>query len=178
MARVRPIKTGNTTGFVKFSQIVPGVFHERTLRQEIRDALDRVQTVARRHFDNTTKTWQEKVEWVEKQSTASGIAFFSITTDNELYYLVDHGAKGHAIRARNFPSLVWRRDYYPKSEPGILASAEGFRGGPYRREPYIWHEGFEARDFDETVREEIDEIFGPEMQKALDRFAMKSGHGM
>jgi hypothetical protein len=178
MARILPIFTGRKTGIVKFKQISPGPFSEQSLRQEVRNALNRTLTTARRHFHNTTATWREKVDWVEHISVASGIAYFEITTDNALYYLVDHGAKAHAITATNFPTLVWKRDYYPKSEPGILASSTGFRGGPNRRETYIWHKGFKPRDFDETVSEEIDEIFGPEMQKALDNFAKKSGHSM
>jgi hypothetical protein len=175
--RVRvPPRFGGQTKLALIEVIQPGPFRDEALRQEVRNAIQRTLTQMRQRFYATTRTWATRVEWDEVESTAGGVAYASMTTDDNLYYLIDHGAREHPIYPTEAPALIFASEYEAKTEPGVLASGEGFRGGDATSSAGLIHPGFDPRDFDETVREQVEPIFEREVQEALDRFARKSGH--
>ena len=132
----------------------------------------------RQLFQATTRTWQTRVEWDEVESTAGGIAYASVTTGDPLYYLINKGSPEHEIYAINYPTLVWKKPYESKTEPRVLDSRNSVRGNQFGRAVEMTHPGFEAREFDEAVREQVEDQFEEDCQEALDIFARKSGHSM
>ena len=175
--RVPPRNTGKVNLAV-VEVIQPGPFRDTVLRQELRNAIHRTLTDMRQLFRATTRTWATRVEWDEQESTAGGLAFASVTTEDSLYYLIDHGAQPHPIYAVEKPLLIFSKDYEPKTAPGVIDSENSFHSSDVYRTTEVMHPGFEPRDFDETIRDIIEPSFREEIQEALDRFARKSGHSM
>lgn len=166
------------TRMMVIREIQPGTIKSNVLRQEVRNGLDRTLTFMRQAFKETVRTWETQVDWDEKQSTAGGMAYAEITTENDLYYLINTGAREHEITAKNYPSLVWRRDYSPKTTPDSIYSSRSFHGGDYVREVSVTHPGFEPRNFEGQIEELVRPFFREEMQDALNNFARKSGNSL
>ena len=143
--------------------------------QEIRDALDNAQ----RHktgpevkalFKQTTAGFRSKPTWnqtfVHNWSKVSVTVQTGKSKSADIYALVNAGSPPHDIPLQP-GHLRFRYGYTPATRPRYLFSHPYQRFGPYSFRTQVPHPGFDAREFDLTIKEEYEDTFRDDMQDAI-----------
>lgn len=134
------------------------------LPRQINDELKTIATEMVEDFDKTTKTWNHKVEF-EVVAIADG---YSVSTDDEIWHMVDAGTPPHIITAVRAPALAWRSPFRAKTKAHTIASYQGFVGNEQHRALEVHHPGTEAREFTQTIVERWQPHVTPRLRKRLD----------
>jgi hypothetical protein len=170
---------------VVVKQIKPARFRDEAFRREIRNAMRRFARRMRERFEETTATWEHRVEFRE-HTYLSGEAYprVEVTTEDEIYGYVTRGTRPHEIWAGAYTgrsearTLAFPSMFQPKTQPGVIGSGAGERGGETVFRPYVQHPGTEPRRFDEEISKEMQPWFKREMEEAMRAAAKASGHRM
>lgn len=82
---------------------------------------------------------------------------FPVGPNAKIYIFVDQGTKPHVIEAKNAPRLVFQTSYAPRTlaRPARTVSGGGKASGPVVFAKKVNHPGSEAREFSETIAEDI-----------------------
>lgn len=136
------------TGFYQAMDIIRGVVPAgtRAMTRYIND-------YALPEFQSTTKTWKHSVDFKHSVTTKATLIEGKVSTDDEIYVLVNEGAKRHDIAPKTAKFLAFQPAYTPKTKPRWLGSQSGGGSGPYAFAKFVDHPGFKGRAFDETVAE-------------------------
>ena len=168
------------SGALVMTPIIPAKFNEAAFWEEIASEVQKVTKEIKKDFEGTVKTWKTKVVFEDLIEVGPDAVTIYVGTDNEIYGWVDKGTRPHRIEPKGNYPLAWRSGYTgPKTKPGSLKSVNrGKATGPYVFAKGVNHPGTKARGFSEMIAKKWERILPKRMQKALDRAAKASGHGM
>lgn len=161
---------------VTFRGVIPRQIKAKEMRFQLLNGLRLVRTEMIRQFELTTESWEHEVEFVGSQpSLAKGIPTISVETDDEVYRIVNDGARPHPIFPNGDYPLFFHSEYAAKTAPGVIDSWDGGAGEKDTFADHVNHPGFPARDFDITVKEGLQQFFEDTMRDAMVRAAEASG---
>lgn len=169
---------------IVFKSIKPGKrFKSAVFRANTRAAAEQVAPEIEKDFAKTTRTWKEKPKFTRevkagaaaggrlaKQVTgsATGVSV-EVSTDSDVYRFVDEGTKvRYATMTPNFIA---------KTQPNVIGSRRG-RGGLLFVNKKRPRPGIKARNFSKLIQKKWQPRFRKEVQRALDKGAKESGHGV
>jgi hypothetical protein len=147
------------------------IFQSDIIRLRIENAI-RSKTIPdmKVQFGKTVQGWKHPPDFSQKLVSAndhiSGIVWASGGNKNQ-YKLVNYGAPPHTILPRRKKMLRFIRGYRAATRPKMLSSRSPQRIGGYAVYEGVSHPGFEARQFDLAVAEEIAQRFASDMQAAI-----------
>jgi len=119
--------------------------------------LEQIAEGAKELFEKTVATWDEEVEFSIEVAESGDKILFTISTDSDLWQLVDSGSPPHIIEG---DPLIFNEVYRPKTQPGVLNSTTGGSSGGLIAARVVEHPGFEGRDFTGEVLEWIGKELG------------------
>lgn len=128
----------------------------------VEDALDESAANVYAQFDQTHSTWKTVVKFEIKRKPWQR----EIATNNKIYRYVNFGTGRHVIVARRARVLAFAPGGSPKTQPNVLGSGGGSRGGAAVFRKQVIHPGTEARNFDVII---IKEWNGGRLQAAIQR---------
>lgn len=131
----------------------------------------------KRQFEKTVQGWKHPPDWSQKfkkQTNYISVTVWASGANKNQYGLVNYGSPAHSITPKRGRFLRLQRGYRSATRPRILSSRAPQRSGGYILYEKVSHPGFEPRDFDIAVAEEIGPRFVEDMQKAI-IFGVKSG---
>lgn len=142
---------------------------DAAVRNEIERAL-RNQTAPdlRRQFDKTTEGWDNRPNFSQKFASGNDYISATVYTTQEQYGIVNAGSPPHPIPARHGGMLRFQLGYRAATRPRVISSRAKQRSGQFVTTPLIpRHPGFDARDFDITIAENIMPQFEEDVQEAI-----------
>jgi len=107
-------------------------------------------------FLKTIETWDNKPVF-EKSVTANPNQIVGrVWTDDNVYYILDGGAKKHPITPSKSKLLHFQIGFTPKTKPKWIGSQSGGKdkSSPWAHKLSVNHPGVEAREFAKTIAEE------------------------
>ena len=107
------------------------------------DAADAV----KRDFEKTTQGWQHRVTFTITKDGPNR----TITTDDDIWKMVDEGTPEHDIYPRHKRALAFSVGGRPKTRPGIIVSGSGSKGSVDVVRPHVHHPGTKARLFTKQI---------------------------
>lgn len=135
------------------------------LARAVANALDGAAKGALVDFKVTTQTWQHQPEFDIQEPSADRRV---VGTSDEIYGYVSGGTKPHVIvahgKALAFPGGKFRA----KTQPRVIGSGAGSKGGAIILRPKVNHPGTTAREFDEAIAEKWQKELPKTMQRAID----------
>lgn len=147
-------------------------------RLELLNAIRAVGKEMLEDYQATTASWEHKPDFKQTISLAGGSPSVKIETTDEIYGYVDQGTKPHDIFPINGKVLVFPGDSSPKTQPGVLGSSAGTKGGELVFTKYVHHPGTKARKFSEKILKKWRGEFGKRMVEAMHKAALATGHSM
>jgi hypothetical protein len=165
---------------VVIKAIKPKRFDDKAMTERLRYHAKQVVKEIRKDFEETTKTWQHKVEFKETVSAGKGAGgiIAEVSTTDEIYTYVDQGTKPHIIRPVRAKRLAFPSIFSPKTAPRVLSSGPGQRGPQDTFAMEVHHPGTEAREFSRTIEVKWTPRFKQRMQEAMKDAAKASGHSI
>lgn len=128
------------------------------------DTMMAIAEEAKRDFEATVSTWDNKPEFVIDVRPRS----YAIITDDEVYGFVDKGTKPHKIPVGELGFLAFRGSYQAKTSPRVIQSRSGGASGSYvYTTKTIDHPGTEAREFTKTINNKWQGQVANRMRQAL-----------
>lgn len=137
----------------------------RWLQKELARISERAALAAERYmlrlYRRTTQSWRRNVDFASLIDHGPWGYSALVGTDDDIYNIVDVGAKPHPI----FPKGPWPLrfiwggpgSYKAKTAPGVINSWPGGPSGVEVRRPFIpKHPGHKARRFSETITEKTE----------------------
>lgn len=104
-------------------------------------------------------------------SSQLGIFVHPAGPNRDQWVIVNEGARPHEIRPRRARMLRFQPGYRASTRPGSLTSRSKQRFGKFVRKSVVYHPGFEARDFTQTIADEHAPDFRRDMNRAIARGA-------
>ena len=168
------------SGAIVMTPIVPAKFDEAAFWTEIAWEAEKISKEMQRDFEKSVKYWKRKVVFERLVEVGPKNVTIFVGTDDEIYRYVDKGTKGpYPIRPKGPWLLRWRTGGQAKTTPGSLRSVNrGPAAGPWAAAKEVQHPGIKARGFSDLVEKKWRPIIPKRMQKAIDRAARASGHGL
>lgn len=130
-------------------------------RKAIEQALDgNVKPVLVKSHQIVVKDWEHQPKFQTRKDIKPdkiSMTCFPTGPDAKIYIFVDKGTKPHVIEAKKAPRLVFQTGYQPKTlaRPARTVSGGGKATGPTVYAKRVNHPGSEAREFSETIAEDI-----------------------
>lgn len=119
-------------------------------------------------FKKTTQGWEHNINFYQKSKNTNNEVSVTVFTRFKQYVLVNFGSPPHTITAKRPSGLLrFQRGYKSSTRPGIISSRQKQRFGPIYETYFVEHPGFEAREFDKAIAEEIAETFAEDVQDAI-----------
>lgn len=125
----------------------------------------------KKQFGKTVQGWKHPPDFSQKFIKRPG--YISVTVwasgpNKKQYALVNYGSPAHTITPRRRGGILrFQRGYRAATRPKILSSRAPQRSGDYVTSYAVHHPGFEPREFDLAVAEEIALRFAEDMQEAI-----------
>ena len=166
---------------VLMKSIRPAKFRKKAFRLEFLNAARKAGTVVKSDFEKTTATWDHKPKFVVVVSIAKveGGVSTLVDTDDEIYFFVSKGTEEHVIEPKKPGGVLrFRSEYSPKTKPDVIGSFAGGPSGNFVFAKFVIHPGTKARRFDEVIAEKRRKWYKKQMEAAMKRGAMKSGHAI
>lgn len=151
------------------------------IRQEVINFMNQAADEMKKDFIATQDTWNHEVVFtpeVDGPNDLAGIFSVHVYTEDEQYKLVDAGAPPHAIYPVKAKALRFPGTFSPKTVPGVLKAGPGFSGPPMQIRDSVWHPGFEARNFDETVAASFKPKFEKNAEKLMSAIRKASNNAL
>lgn len=166
---------------ILFKPINPDKLKVEAFREALKEAAKPYADGVKRDFEKTYATWSRKSQPalnVDINVNAEGGVSILVEPQGRIYEMVHEGTRPHVIRIRRAKVLAFRSPYAPKTVPGRIGSGEGGASGGiiYRR--VVNHPGTKPRNFSKIIMQKWRKPFYDSMQRALERGADRSGHGM
>lgn len=156
---------------------------DEAMRMELLNAMRRFGTLAKKEYEKTTETWENKPKF-DSIVSLSGDGPTVVTGVSgggkaaEIYRYVDEGTRPHMIFPKGDYPLAFQSGYNPKTAPNIIGSKAGGSYGDMVYARGVMHPGTEARNFDKAIEKEMKPRFKREMEEAMRKAAKASGHGV
>lgn len=123
-----------------------------------------------KQFKKTVTGWKHPPDFSQKfinQTNYISVTVWASGTNAEQYALVNYGSPPHDITPRRGGLLRFQPGYRSATRPKMLSSRAPQRSGAFVSTFSVKHPGFEAREFDIAVAEEIAQRFVEDMQDAI-----------
>lgn len=149
----------------RLKAIVPRrlTFDAKRLNAAVESALDEAAKEVRLDFDETVKTWDTYVPFI----TYSRAGERTVSTKNLIYYFVNDGTKRHEITPKNAKMLAFSSLSGPKTQPGVIGSGQGFRGGVIAFAKRVMHPGTKPRYFNKAIKAQWQKWLPDLIQEAI-----------
>ena len=175
---------------IKITAIKPKRFTFKPVSEEIQQELDRWATYSIKELSTLTSSWKEPVQFQSSRAGSGGLLGFlrslvkstsmaaSVSTDNDVFNIVNQGSPPHVIQPRQPMSksspmrpsaLKFQIGYRAKTRRRSLQSGGGGPFGPTVMIPGVLHPGFEGRDFYSTLAEKLIALMPEGMRVAISR---------
>lgn len=119
-------------------------------------------------FNNIVANWDHQPKSIATMGEKGGDFVLSVrVTGKEAnkWRWVSRGTKGpYKIRAKRARTLLFRKNYDPRTKPGYVFGLPAVSSGPWRAPVEVTHPGIEPRLFEE----EISERFAPEFRRRIE----------
>ena len=142
---------------------------EKTLRGTVKNDLTNT-------FRKTVEGWSKPPYFTGIYTSRAdylSIAVKASGTNAEIYSLVNYGARPHVITPKRGGMLRFQPGYRAGTKPRMLSSRPAQRFGDVIGARSVNHPGFEAREFDLAVAEDVAPRFVNDVQDAIARGASK-----
>lgn len=120
-------------------------------------------------FLKTVFGWSEHPHFDKIFVNTLGYVSCEVSTTDDVYNLVNAGAKPHLIEPRNQGGLLrFQPGYRASTTPRVIGSRRNYRSGKYVSRRFVYHPGFEAREFDKTILEYYAPTFQDDMNQVVE----------
>jgi hypothetical protein len=116
-------------------------------------------------FDVTTQTWKHRPTFA---IATSATYERTVSTDDEVYGMLNKGTKKHDIKPKRTRFLVFNTPFRSKTLPNKIMSRAGSVGETVARARVVHHPGTAARNWARTIAKKWQAQIGPIFQRALD----------
>lgn len=131
----------------------------------VQDTMEALTADALKDYESTVATWNNKPEFIVKRQSKN---IWTITTDDEIYAMLDSGTRPHKIEAKPGHVLAFQNKYVAKTSPRVIASTSGGPSGKTVFAMSVDHPGTKARYFNKTIAAKYTPTkVAKEMQTAL-----------
>lgn len=135
------------------------------LRKAIRTGMDAAAEALKVDFEATANTWSDAPAFrIERPDDYTRI----VSTDHEVWGMLDEGTRAHTIRARNARVLRFQTGFRAKTRPGVLGSSGGGASGPAVTARQVQHPGTAPRRWTYAAKEKYDKELPRILQRAID----------
>lgn len=128
----------------------------------------------KREFDKTTEGWDNRPTFTQKFSSSNDAISVKVFTTQEQYGIVNAGSPSHTITPRRGGMLRFQTGYRAATRPRVISSRAKARFGPTVSARSVRHPGFEARDFDVTIADDLRPRFEEDVNRAIERAAART----
>jgi hypothetical protein len=136
------------------------------LRQAITNTLTAQAKAIKADFDVTTQTWRNRPDF-KIESPSDFVR--EISTDDDVYAILNEGSPRHPISARNKPFLVFRwGGFRSKTIPGQIRSRQGAPGKQWAKKVSVEHPGSAARYWNKVIAQKWGAQLPTTFQRAID----------
>jgi hypothetical protein len=139
-------------------------FDAKRLNAAIEGALNEAAKEVRLDFDDTVSTWDTPVTFTTYSRTGERI----VSTKSMVYHFVNDGTKRHEITPKNAKVLAFSSLSGPKTQPNVIGSGQGFRGGVIAFAKRVMHPGTKPRYFNKAIKTRWNELLPLLIQEAID----------
>lgn len=126
------------------------------------DVADSIADELETKFESTVDTWNEYVKFDRRVRNANRAVTVEVSTVNQVYALVNNGARNHPIYARTLFGMNYQKNFRPKTRVRVIGSTPGGKFGNRwvrRRMVVPNHPGHKPREFDKVIAESLD-VYG------------------
>jgi len=156
-------------------EVPDNILNDADVRDEIQRMLrQRTGPELRKQFGKTVDGWDHKPSFSQKFATRNDYLSVTVSTTQEQYAIVNYGAPPHRITPRRGGMLRFQPGYTAATKPRVISSRAKRRSGPVIGAFSVEHPGFEAREFDTTIAEEIAPGFAEDVQDSIIRAASRT----
>jgi len=134
-------------------------------KRAIGNALTGAAKGAKADFGVTTRTWDHHPEF--RISTPSEFVR-EVSTDDEIYSMLNEGTKAHDIRPKRARFLVFQTPFRSKTVPNDIRSRKGSKVGTTVRAKVVRHPGTAARNWTKVIKAKWDKQLPVLLQRAID----------
>lgn len=151
------VKTKEVILYLKKFEDLPRRIQRKIFRNAEKDITKKFKELHR----DATSTWGQQVIPEMTARYSNGNMSITATVNDELWSLINFGAKKHKITPRSAPSLVFpwggHGSYIPKSQVRTLKAqaGSGRHTGPIQYRMFVNHPGFKGRKMHEEIAKEI-----------------------
>lgn len=164
---------------VRLKAIKPKQFERSGFEHRLRSEFNSVVQGVKHDFEQTVETWdfEDKPHFNVQSFTFSGTEWTaSIWTDDDLYRMIERGAKPHDIPLHGRTAMIFGENYDPKTVPGVIGSLEGGESGGPIFAYKVRHPGFEGRQFSRVIARKWQAELKRRMNSAMRIGIGLSGH--
>lgn len=156
-----PVKMG-------FKAVIPkNPLFKGDVNKVLRGAVDKARKPIEGDLNAVTATWNHKVKFKVRWTTAGNNIGVTITTNDKVFAYVNDGTRPHVIQPRTAGRLAFKSDYIAKTTVGSLNSRRGGKSGPTVYAKLVHHPGNEARKFDELIAKKHKDTLQKEVDAAI-----------
>ena len=122
-------------------------------------------------FLKTIETWGNKPVFNKSVTASVNAIIGQVWTDDNVYHILDGGAKPHTFGPKNAPFLRFQSGFAAKTKPKFIGSQSGGKNpsSPWVHALSVDHPGLTAREFAKTIAEDtqpkIADKFREELRK-------------
>lgn len=135
------------------------------MRRAVSNALEGAAKGAKADFGVTTRTWEHKPTFT---ITKPGEFERLVSTDDNIYAMLDEGTKAHDIRPKRGRFLVFRTPFRSKTVPNDIRSRKGATGKQTVFARVVHHPGTKPRNWAEVIGKKWQRQLPEIMQRSID----------
>ena len=111
-------------------------------------------------FLKTIESWDNKPLFSKLTKTESNGIIGQVWTDDNVYHILDGGAKPHPITATKGEFLHFQTGFTPKTRPRWIGSQSGGKdkSSPWAHVKFVDHPGVKAREWAKTIAEDTQSL--------------------
>lgn len=148
------------------------LLNEATILENIKRTLrNKTAPDLRKQFDKTVTGWKNAPNFSQRfkfQRDYLSVTVWASGPNKKQYAIVTRGSPAHTIRPKRRGGLLrFQPGYRAATRPKVLSSRAPIRSGDFVASREVHHPGFEAREFDVAVAEEIAPRFAEDVQDAI-----------
>lgn len=150
-------------------EVPDSIISDAAVRAEIEKVLRlRTGPDLRREFGKTVEGWQNKPNFMQRMAFRHDYLSVTVYTTQQQYAIVNAGSPPHTITPRRAGGMLrFQPGYRAATSPRVIGSRAKQRSGAVVAAFRVEHPGFEAREFDEIIAEEIAPRFAEDVQEAI-----------
>lgn len=159
--------------------ITPKAFKSQVFIKELTKAMESVEAGIKKDYEAGVKDWSEKPKFTSKTTVnPNGAVSVEVDTDDEIYTYVHEGTGPHPILPKKAKKLRFKGTYTAKTVPGVIQSRQGGASGDDVFSAGVMHPGSKGRFFSKPIKKKWEPFMKRQTQRALDKAAKESGHGV